>query len=308
MPTVDVVAQQLINAVTLSAMYALIALGVSLFFGTIGVVNLAHGDVSMIGAFAGLAAFRFIESTLGRHSLVTAALIAFFFATLASMLVGWAINRLAFKPLRGAPPIIGLLSSIGVGFVLRESVLNFFPDGRNPQPFPSLIPASLYQFSGVIVQTKQIVIVGGSIALVMLLSTLIEGTRFGRSMRSIVNNQEVSKLLGVKVEGVIARTFVLGSALAGIAGALNAVYYNIIQFDMGLLLTVKGFTAAVIGGLGNVYGAVVGAFLVGIIEAFTAGFLPDGSAYKDIAVFGTLTLVLIFRPEGILSLKGAEKV
>lgn len=299
--------QQLANALTLTAIYALIAVGVTLFFGVVGIVNLAHGDVAMIGAFAGLGAYQLIGSISGITPPVVA-ILAFSAAILTSAVLGWAMYQLAFRPLQHAPPIIGLLASIGVGFVIRESVLNFYPDGRNPQPYPSMMPVTTWELGDVFLLSTQVFIVVSSIVLVIALAALIERTRLGRAMRSIVNSKEVSRLLGVRVNLTIAVTFVVGAALAGFAGVINGLYYSIVQSDMGISLTVKGFTAAVIGGLGNMYGALLGALVVGLIEAFVAGFIPQGGAYKEIAVFLTLILILLVRPSGLIREKFAEKV
>lgn len=303
----DVVLQQLVNAITLSAMYALIAVGVTLFFGVLGIVNLAHGDIAMLGVFMSLAAYR-VALLIPGIDPITAGIIGAFCGTTISAVAGWLMYQIAFRPLSSAPPIIGLIASVGAGFTIRESILNFYPDGRNPQQFPEIVPVKAWLFGDTVILQTQVLILVVSIVSVICLATLIERTRLGRAMRAIVNNPEMAKLLGVPVNVVIGVAFLLGSALAGVAGVLNGLYYNVIQFDMGLSLTTKGFTAAVIGGLGSMYGALVGAVIVGIIEAFTAGFLPDGSAYKEIAIFLTLSAILIIRPTGIIKQQSSEKV
>jgi branched-chain amino acid transport system permease protein len=306
--------QHLVNALALSAIYALVAIGISLFFGVIGIVNLAHGDIATLGVFASLAIFQFLLS--GGAADISTISLAAGLANIAALGVGIAaaslagvlFYRLAFYKLRSAPPIIGLLCSVGIGFVIRECILNFYPGGRNPQPFPAIIPSELIEFQGVIIQYKHIFVVGIAIAVMFALALCVERTRFGRAMRSILNNREVAQSLGVPVFAVTARVFALGSALAGLAGLMNGLYYNLVQSDMGTMLTVKGFTAAVIGGLGNIYGAVLGALLVGLIEAATSGFLADGSAYKDIAVFAVLIAILMVRPNGLAGRPAVERV
>lgn len=310
----ELVLQHAVNALALSAIYALIAIGISLFFGVIGIVNLAHGDIATAGVFVSLAFFQFvlgggaIDITAVGFGVAIGNLIALAAGIFGAAAVGFFFYRLAFYPLRNAPPIIGLLCSVGVGFIIRESILNFYPDGRNPQPFPAIIPADLIEIGGVIIQYKHIVVIGVAVLSMLLISYCVERTRYGRAVRSVLNDRDVARSLGVSAVGITVSIFVLGSAFAGLAGLMNALYYNLVQSDMGTLLTVKGFTAAVIGGLGNIYGALLGALLVGFIEALTSGFLPSGSAYKDIAVFGVLIAILIVRPNGLIGRPASERV
>jgi branched-chain amino acid transport system permease protein len=310
----DLVLQQLVNALALSAIYGLIAIGISLFFGVIGIVNLAHGDIATLGVFAALAIFQFAlgggADDIGTVAPgIAAANLGALIAGLAAAALGGTLFYLfAFRPLRGAPPIIGLLCSVGVGFMIRESILNFYPGGRNPQPFPAIIPPDLIEAHGVIIQYKHLIVIGAALLVMFALAYCVERTRFGRAMRSILDSRDVALSLGVPVAKVTVAVFALGSALAGLAGLMNALYYNLVQSDMGTMLTVKGFTAAVIGGLGNIYGALLGALMVGLIEAVTAGFVPDGSAYKDVAVFAILILVLMLRPNGLVGRPASERV
>ena len=297
--------QQLVNGLTLAAIYALIAVGVSLFFGAIGVVNLAHGDVAAFAAFSAIASQKALAVYV---TPLLASLLAMPVGVGAGAGVGWLLYRLAFRPLGDAPPVIGLLAAIASGFIIRESVFNFFPGGRNPLPFSSAIPNVVFEFSGVFVLLKQFVVVATATGLVVGLAATIQRTKFGRAVRSLANNREATETLGVPVDRTLAMTFLLGGGLAGVAGVLNGIYYGLIQFDMGVLLTIKGFVAAVIGGLGNIYGALIGALIIGLLEAFTAGLIPKGNAYKDVVVFGALILILICRPEGILTAGSAKKV
>lgn len=294
------IVQQLVNGLTLTAIYALIAVGVSLFFGAIGIVNLAHGDVAAFGAFAGLAVQQFLGGPTGPLNPTLATILAIPVGVVVGALVGWGLYRFAFRPLGDSPAVVGLLAAIAAGFVIRESIFNFYPGGRNPQPFESAIPVALIEFEGVFVLAKQLFVIGAAVVTAIWLAWVIQRTRFGRTVRSIVNNREVARTLGVPVDKTLAKTFLLGGALAGVAGVLNGTYYNLLQFDMGILLTIKGFTAAIIGGLGNIYGALVGALIVGMIEALTAGLIPHGNAYKEAVVFGALILILVVKPQGIL--------
>ena len=299
------VLQQFVNGLTLAAIYALIAVGVSLFFGAIGVVNLAHGDVAAFAAFSAIAA----QNALAVHVGPTwASLLSVPIGIGVGAAIGWGLFRLAFRPLGEAPPVIGLLAAIASGFVIRESIFNFFRGGRNPQRFSSALPNTVFEISGVFVLLKQLVVIGTALGLVVCLAAIIQRTRFGRAVRSLANNREATETLGVPVDRTLAITFLLGGSLAGMAGVLNGIYYSIVQFDMGVLLTIKGFVAAVIGGLGNIYGALIGALIIGMLEAFTAGLVPKGNAYKDVVVFGALIVILLLRPEGILGTISAKKV
>jgi branched-chain amino acid transport system permease protein len=292
--------QQVVNGLTLAAIYALIAVGVSLFFGAIGIVNLAHGDVAAVAAFAALAVQKLLGAPIGPLSPAMAALASLPVGIAVGAVVGWGLFRFAFRPLGDAPPVVGLLAAIAAGFVLREAIFNFFPTGRNPQTFASPVPIKVFEVGGVFVLLSQVFVIGISILMVAWLATVIQRTRFGRAIRSVVNSREVASTLGVPVERTMVKTFLLGGALAGVAGVLNGSYYNIVQFDMGVLLTIKGFVAAVIGGLGNIYGALIGALIIGLLEAFTAGFIPGGNAFKEVVVFGVLILILVLKPDGIL--------
>jgi branched-chain amino acid transport system permease protein len=300
----DGLLQQLINAVSLAAIYALIAVGISLFFGVIGVVNLAHGDIATVGIFATLS----VVAMAGAPGVTPVELAALAAGIAAAAAAGCMFYWIALKPLSAAPPIMGLLSSVGAGFVVREALLNFYPNGRNPQQFPAVLPERLYEFGGVLIQAKHIAVLTTAIVVSVALSWCIQRTRFGRSVRSLINNREVATAFGVPAVKTTVLVFALGSALAGLAGVMNGMYYNMVQSDMGVMLTLKGFTAAVVGGLGNMYGALVGALLIGIVEAFTAGFIPDGGAYKDVAVFGILIVALVLRPNGLLIRRVQEKV
>jgi branched-chain amino acid transport system permease protein len=301
----DEILQQLVNGLTLAAIYGLIAVGVSLFFGAIGIVNLAHGDVATFAAFSAIAVQKLLEIYLGS---VLASLLSIPAGIAVGAAVGWGLYRFAFRPLGEAPAVIGLLAAISSGFIIRESIFNFFPGGRNPQPYSSAIPNLAFEVGGVFIMLKQLVVVGTAIALVIWLAATIQRTRFGRAIRGLVNNKEATQTVGVPMDRTLARTFLLGGGLAGVAGVLNGIYYGIVQFDMGVLLTIKGFVAAVIGGLGNIYGALIGALIIGLLEASTAGLLPKGNAYKDVVVFGALIVILLLRPQGILGAASAKKV
>lgn len=304
----DIFIQQVVNALVLSAMYALIAVGFTLYFGVLGVINLSHGDVAMVAAFVGLALTGLftVASPSGWGAAVVLVLVVLG-TCLACAVLGTIVERIAFKPLRQTAPIAALLSSVGVAIFLREAVLHWFPNGANPQRFPALLPTIAVKVGGAIIEARQIGIVLCAVLLVSGLYLLVSRTRFGRAIRAVAINRDVAQLLGVNIDVVARQTFMVGSVLAGVAGLMNGLYYNSVMFDMGFLLSVKGFTAAVIGGLRNTWGALVGALLIGCLEAFSAGFIPGGSSYKDTIVFSALVAALIFRPSGLFAEAQGEK-
>lgn len=295
---IENLAQQLVNAATIGGMYTLVAVGFTLFFGVLGLINFAHGEVFMIGAFVALFTAQILQSFgLPPGWIMVAAM--FVSASIFCGVLGMLTERLAYKPVRRSPMLVMLITSLGVSFLMRESVKEFFPDGANPLAFPSPYSAESIQISGVFINYTQIALVALSIALVAGLYFLVERTWFGRSMRATAEDRDASLMMGVNINSVIRNSFFLGSTLGGIAGVMNGLYYLSIRFDMGWVMAIKGFTAAVLGGLGNVYGAAVGGYLLALLEVLIVAFVPQGSQYKDVFVFLILILLLVFRPSGI---------
>ena len=299
-------AQQLVNALTIGGMYTLVAVGFTLFFGVLGLINFAHGEVFMLGAFAALVIARtaHFSSLAGNLALVAAMIVV---ATLFCGAVGMVIERFAFRPVRGSPMLIMLITSLGVSFILREGVRVFFPDGANPLAFPSPFQDAYFHVGTLVVGYTQVALIVTSLVLVMALYVLVERTWIGRSMRATAEDRDAARMMGVNIDGVIRNAFFLGSALGGIAGVMNGLYYLSIRFDMGWVMSIKGFTAAVLGGLGNIYGAAVGGYLLAIIEVLIVALVPEGSQYKDVIVFLILITVLVFRPSGIFR-RASQKV
>jgi branched-chain amino acid transport system permease protein len=291
-------AQQLVNAATIGGMYTLVAVGFTLFFGVLGLINFAHGEVFMLGAFAALVAARFLLSA-GLSSDWLLVLAMFVFASLFCGAIGVLTERFAFKPVRRSPMLVMLITSLGVSFLLREGVKEFFPDGANPLSFPSPYISQTLRIGTVVITYTQLALIGASLALVGALYLLVERTWFGKSMRATAEDRDAARMMGVDIDRVIRNAFFLGSALGGIAGVMNGLYYLSIRFDMGWVTAIKGFTAAVLGGLGNVYGAAAGGYLLGLLEVLIVALVPQGSQYKDVFVFLILILVLVFRPTGI---------
>ena len=291
-------AQQLVNAATIGGMYTLVAVGFTLFFGVLGLINFAHGEVFMLGAFAALFAAGFLRSIgVPAGWFLVAAM--FVVACIFCGAVGMLTERLAYRPVRRSPMLVMLITSLGVSFLMREGVKEFVPEGANPLAFPSPYMANVIHFGGVIINYTQIALIAVSIMLVAALYFLVERTWFGKSMRATAEDRDAARMMGVDIDGVIRNSFFLGSALGGIAGVMNGLYYLSIRFDMGWVMAIKGFTAAVIGGLGNVYGAAVGGYVLALLEVLIVALVPQGSQYKDVFVFLVLIVVLVFRPSGI---------
>lgn len=291
--------QELVNAVVLGSMYALTAVGFTLYFGVLNLINLAHGAVYMIGAFIAVTAFR-----LGLEHGVPIPLLLFAASTLAvgiSGVIGMVIERVAVKPLRRAPPLVFLITSIAVYLVLEEAVLLFYPDGGNPQVFPDPFSQRTVLIGNTVVGYVQIFLVSVAVLAIAALHLIITRTNLGRAIRAVTADMIGARMMGIDVDATIARTFFIGSALAAFGGIMEGMNYGAIVFSMGFIAAIKGLTAAVIGGLGNIYGALVGGYLLGITEVLVSAYVPDGSAYKNIFTFSALILFLIFRPNGLLS-------
>jgi branched-chain amino acid transport system permease protein len=298
LPKMENWAQQLVNAATIGGMYTLVAVGFTLFFGVLGLINFAHGEVFMLGAFAALVAARLLLDA-GLSSGWLLVLVMFIFASLFCGIIGVLTERLAYKPVRRSPMLVMLITSLGVSFLMRESVKEFFPDGANPHSFPSPYVSETVHIGAVVINYTQIALIAASLVLVGALYLLVERTWFGKSMRATAEDRDAARMMGVNIDRIIRNAFLLGSALGGIAGVMNGLYYLSIRFDMGWVMAIKGFTAAVLGGLGNIYGAAAGGYALALLEVLIVALVPQGSQYKDVFVFLVLILVLVFRPTGI---------
>ena len=306
--TGEVFFQQFLNALSLGVMYALIAVGFTLFFGVIDVVNFAHGEVFMLGAFVALLISGILISvgfTVGSLSLFVAVFVA---VLVAGGIIGVLLEKFIVRPMRGAPDIMTLLITLGISIVVREAVMLLVPNGRNPQPFPNLLNIDIIQIGGVLIKPEAILSIVLSILLIGGLSYIIEKTTFGRYIRATAQDREAAMMMGINVKKVFIITLALGSALGAVAGLMNGLTYGIIKFNMGFAASIKGFAAAVVGGLGNVYGAIAGGLLLGFLEIFVVSVIPDGSSYQDIVSFVIVILCLVFRPAGIFGERAYEKV
>jgi len=298
----DIFIQQLINGLTLGAVYAVVALGYTMVYGIIQLINFAHGDVVMVGA---MVAFSIIGALApsGQPPLVIV-LVATGCAVSACVLIGYAMERLAYRPLRGAPRLAPLITAIGVSIILQHLALMIW--SRNPLAFPQIIKTQSYDIAGATVTNVQIAILSISLAIMAGLAALVYRTRLGTAMRATAQNPQVAGLMGIDANRVIAFTFVIGAALAAVAGVMVASYYGIAHYAMGSQLGLKAFCAAVLGGIGNIPGAMLGGVLLGLVEALGAGYIGDltgnvfGSNYQDVFAFIVLIGVLVLRPSGLL--------
>jgi branched-chain amino acid transport system permease protein len=307
----DVFLQQLINGIVLGSIYALVALGYTMVYGILGLINFAHGEVVMVGAMVALAV---IQLLLGAAVPLPAPVIlalGLAVAIAVCMVLGFTIERVAYRPLRNSPRLAALITAIGVSILLQNAAMIIW--GRQYHSFPALLPDTPHQIAGAAINDLQILIVLLACAIMGGLLFLVHRTRLGRAMRATSQNPEVAGLMGVNINTVIAVTFVIGSALAAVAGIMVSAYYGIAHYFMGFMLGLKAFTAAVLGGIGNIAGAMLGGVLLGVIESLAAGYIGPltggflGSHYQDVFAFLVLILVLVFRPSGLLGERVAER-
>jgi branched-chain amino acid transport system permease protein len=299
--------QQLINGLTLGAIYGLIAIGYTMVYGIIGMINFAHGEVYMIGAFIAVIAFT-LMGPFGFASPMIAIVLVLIAALVFTSIYGWAVERIAYRPLRGSFRLAPLISAIGMSIFLQNYV--HMLQGAKMKPVQPVVRGGfkLAEDNGFVVQITylQIGIIVATVALMAGFTLLIQRTALGRSQRACEQDRKMAALLGVNVDRTISLTFVMGAALAAVAGVIFTLYYGAVDFFIGFLAGLKAFTAAVLGGIGSLPGAMLGGVLIGLIEAFWSAHFPI--AYKDVAVFGILVVVLIFRPTGLLGRPDIEKV
>ena len=305
----DIFLQQIINGLVLGSIYALVALGYTMVYGILGLINFAHGEVVMIGAMVALAAIHALTGTPLPGPVIV--LMGLLIAIPACMLLGYGIERVAYRPLRHAPRLAPLITAIGVSIVLQNLAMIIW--GRQYIAFPPLLPNDAYVIAGASITLLQIFIFLLATAIMTGLIFLVKRTRLGRAMRATAQNPEVAGLMGVNVNSVISATFIIGSALAAVAGLMVGAYYGLAHYYMGFLLGLKAFSAAVLGGIGNLGGAMLGGLLLGVIESLGAGYIGPltggvlGSHYQDVFAFFVLILVLVFRPSGLLGERTAER-
>ena len=307
----DIFIQQLINGLVLGSIYALVALGYTMVYGILELINFAHGEVTMIGAMVALAVIGAIAGSALDLPGLLVVLAGVMVAIPACMALGFTIEKVAYRPLRRAPRLAPLITAIGVSIVLQNAAMLIW--GRQYVSFPPLIPHNSHEILGAHITDLQIFIILLSMLIMGGLWLLVQKSRLGRAMRATAQSKEVAALMGVNVDRVISATFLIGSALAAIAGVMVSAYYGLAHYYMGFMLGLKAFSAAVLGGIGNIAGAMLGGLLLGVIEALGAGYIGDltggflGSHYQDVFAFFVLIMVLVFRPSGLLGERLASR-
>ncbi|PYE87964.1 branched-chain amino acid ABC transporter permease [Phyllobacterium leguminum] len=301
--------QQVINGLTLGSIYGLIAIGYTMVYGIIGMINFAHGDIFMLGAFMALIVFLAVVSILGSVPVGLALFLMIVLMMVVAMcltsLWSWTIERVAYRPLRGSFRLAPLITAIGVSIALSNFVQ--VTQGPRNKPIPQLINSNFTVFgTGITISLKQIIIIVVTSVLLAAFWYLVNRTSLGRAQRACEQDRKMAALLGINVDRTISMTFVMGAALAAVAGTLYLMYYGVISFSDGFIPGVKAFTAAVLGGIGSLPGAVIGGLLIGLIEALWSAYFSID--YKDVAAFSILAIVLIFMPSGILGRPEVEKV
>jgi branched-chain amino acid transport system permease protein len=304
----EVFLQQLINGITLGAIYGLIAIGYTMVFGIIGMVNFAHGDVFMVSAFIALIAFLILTTWLGISSIVLALLIVLIVSMLFTSLVNWVIERVAYRPLRGSFRLAPLISAIGMSIFLSNFVQ--VTQGPRNKSIPPMVSGEFVLFTKdnypVTLSYKQLIIWAVTAVLLAAFWYLVSRTKLGRAQRACEQDRKMAALVGVNVDRTIATTFVIAAALAAVAGTMYLMYYGVVTFSDGFVPGVKAFTAAVLGGIGSLPGAVIGGLLIGLIETMWSAYFSID--YKDVAAFSILAITLIFLPQGLFGRPDVEKV
>lgn len=307
----DILTQQLINGLVLGSVYALVALGYTMVYGILELINFAHGEITMMGAMVALAVIGALVSSGVDLPGVVIALFGLLAAIPLCMALGFAIERVAYRPLRHAPRLAPLITAIGMSIVLQNVAMLIW--GRQYISFPPILPQGRHEVLGATITDVQIAILCTSVILMAALVTLVKRTRLGRAMRATAQAPHIAGLMGVNVNTIISLTFVIGSALAAVAGFMVSAYYGLAHYYMGFMLGLKAFSAAVLGGIGNLAGAMLGGLLLGVIESLGAGYIGDltggflGSHYQDVFAFLVLILVLVLRPSGLLGERVVER-
>ena len=309
----DTLLQQILNGLVLGSIYALIALGYTMVYGVLGIINFAHGEVLMLGAMIALTAMKVLQYVFPQMNDWFMVIIVLVIAIASCSLISFYIEKLAYRPLRFAPRLAPLISAIGMSILLQTIAMMIW--GRTPLRFPQLLPSQMIPipYSTATITGKEIIIIVVSFIVMVGLLILVKRTKFGRAMRATAENPQVAGLMGVNTNRVISYTFMLGGGLAALAGVMIALNYGSAHFYMGFIPGIKAFTAAVLGGIGNIPGAMLGGLLLGVIESLGAGYISDltggvlGSNYQDIFAFIVLITVLIFRPSGLMGEKLGDR-
>jgi len=300
-------AQYVMNGLMLGMMYGLVAVGFTLFFGVLDVIKFSHGDVLTVGAFTALATFAGVNA-MGLASPWLALLLMLVIATLAMAFLGMLIARFLVMPLRSAPALNTLLITLMLGTVLRECVRLFYPQGANPKPFPALLPRGSIDIGAFNLRFDNVMMLAAGALVIVGLQLLLNRTKLGLAIRAVAQDEETARTMGINFTAIVLITFAIGSGLAAFAGVMNGLYYNEVNFGIGLYLGVIGFSAAIIGGLGSIYGAILGGFLFAGLQIIGTVLLPFASAYKDVFAFAVVIALMAWRPTGLIREKISERV
>lgn len=308
----DILSQYIVNGLMLGMIYAMVAVGFTLFFGVLDIIKFSHGDVLMVGAFTGLATYIGVQAIGIVNPWLQLALMLIVSIVLIAA-IGALVAKFLVLPLKNAPPINTLLVTLMLGLALREGVRLFYPNGSNPKPFPRLLPGTEFSIGSLSLRADSVILLLAGLATILALRFLISRTRLGLAIRAVAQDGETAMVMGIHFERVVLVTFGLGSALAAMAGMMNGLYYNEINFNIGLLLGVIGFSAAILGGLGNFYGAILGGFLFAALQTFGAVVLPImvpdiPSAYKDVFAFAIVIVLIGWKPTGLIAERSSERV
>ena len=303
----ETIINQIIHGIMLGVMYSLVAVGFTLFFGVLNLIQFSHGEIFMVGAFLGLVIINGLSMVLGIQNPVLLLLAAFTVSSILTGLISIIFGRITIRPILQAPPIIALLTTLAAGISIRYAVMAFYPSGSEPQRFPALLPDWQTEVGGVLLRFDSLFILVAGILLIVCTYLFINKTKMGIAMRAVAQDRETAAMMGVNINRVIDITFVVAGVLAACAGIFNGLYYREIIFDMGALYGVVGFSAAVIGGLGNIFGAIVGGFLFALLASFTSAFIPGGSAYRFVVAFTFLIVFLVIMPKGILGFRRGKR-
>ena len=310
--SLDILSQYVMNALMLGMIYAMVAVGFTLFFGVLDVIKFSHGDVLMLGGFTALATY-IGAGALGLENpwlLLGLMLLA---SMAVTALVGALVARFLVLPLKNAPPLNTLLVTLMFGLALREAVRLFYPNGSNPKPFPRLLPDDSLQLGSLALRADSLILLAVGLATIVGVHLLITRTKLGLAIRAVAQDGETARVMGINFQRVVLITFGLGSALAAMAGVMNGLYYNEVNANIGLLLGVIGFSAAILGGLGNFMGAILGGFLFAALQTFGAVVLPMlstsvPSSYKDVFAFAMVILLMAWKPTGLIAERSSERV
>ncbi len=303
----ETIINQIIHGIMLGVMYSLVAVGFTLFFGVLNLIQFSHGEIFMVGAFLGLIIINTLSVVLGIQNPVLLLLAAFAISGILTGLISILFGRITIRPILQAPPIIALLTTLAAGISIRYFVMAFYPSGSEPQRFPALLPDWQTEVGGVLLRFDSLFILVAGVLLIVCTYLFINKTKMGIAMRAVAQDRETAAMMGVNINRVIDITFVVAGVLAASAGIFNGLYYREIIFDMGALYGVVGFSAAVIGGLGNIFGAIVGGFLFALLASFTSAFIPGGSAYRFVVAFTFLIVFLVIMPKGILGFRRGKR-